>query len=183
MCKLKKSTSLADPALRALRVRLPGEYTHTVIFGDGHTSINIDGRIRFNGMFGIYAESKNGPGWATLVGGTILGTESHAIRKAEAAWTGFVSTHEPGVIHTAEPPPNGPLAGAYISIRNDNERDACYRIRSVERKNNKTLIHVGDEDFIRGMVDDLDNSRGYLYDFESGDAFKVVHTGFERWES
>ena len=171
------------PVLRALRVRLPGEYTHTVIFGDGHTSINIDGRIRFNGMFGIYAESKNGPRWATLVGGTILGTESHAIRKAEAAWTGIVSTHEPGVIHTAEPPPNGPLAGAYISIRNDNERDACYRIRGVERKNNKTLIHVGDEDFIRGMVDDLDNSRGYLYDFESGDAFKVVHTGFERWES
>ena len=46
-----------------------------------------------------------------------------------------------------------------------------------------TFIHVGDENFIRGMVDDLDDSKGFRYDFESGDAFKVVHTGFKRWEN
>ena len=101
---------------------------------------------------------------------------------SEAAWTGIVSTREPGIIHTTEPPPDRPLSGAYISIRNENERDACYRIRSVERENNRTLIRVGDENFIRGMVDDLDYSKGFRYDFEPGDAFEVVHTGFKRWE-
>ena len=180
--KIEEVDLPGGPALRALRVRLQDDNIHTVIFGDGHSSIDIDGRIRFNGSFGIFAESKNGPQWAALVGGTNLGTETHGIRMAEAAWTGIVSNHEPGVIHTDEPPPNGPLSGAYISIRNENERDACYRIRSVERKSNKTFIRVGDDNFIRGLVDDLDYSKGFRYDFEPGDSFKVLHTGFDRWE-
>ncbi len=180
--KIEEVDLPGGPALRALRVRLQDDNIHTVIFGDGYSSIDIDGRIRFNGSFGIFAESKNGPQWAALVGGTNLGTETHGIRMAEAAWTGIVSNHEPGVIHTDEPPPNGPLSGAYISIRNENERDACYRIRSVERKSNKTFIRVGDDNFIRGMVDDLDYSKGFRYDFEPGDSFKVLHTGFDRWE-
>ncbi len=40
---------------------------------------------------------------------------------------------------------------------------------------------VGDADFVRGMIDDLDYSKGFAYDFEPGQMFRVAQTWFERF--
>ena len=77
--------------------------------------------------------------------------------------------------------PTDPLDGGYISIENENERDATYRIREVRRDGDRTLIDVGNVDFVRGMVDDLDYSKGYLYDFDVGQRFRVVRTYEAQW--
>jgi hypothetical protein len=155
-----------------------------VVFGDGRARLRVDGRIDFDGLFGIWREREGGPAGAMLAGGTVLGTGARSIRRASAVWTGIVAAREPGAIWTeTSPPEDGALAGSYLSVRNDNERDACYRIESVTREGGRTRIGVGDQDFVRGMVDDLDYGKGFLFDFEPGQAFRVVRTWSEVWKA
>jgi hypothetical protein len=168
---------------RAVRIRLAEGRTDTVCFGDGRTRLVVDGRIGFDGLFGVYSETDGGRTEAFLAGGTELGTAERAIRAGAAAWEGTVADREDGCIWTEAAPPEGrELTGAYLSIRNDNDRDACYRIASVAREGNRTRIDVGDEDFVRGMVDDLDYGKGFLYDFEPGQTFRVVLDHHRVWD-
>ncbi len=161
--------------IRALKVHLPGERVDTVIFGDGQTRVQVNGEFDFDGYLGVFSETMEKAEWAMLAGGRALGTEA-------GVWTGTVSEREAGKIWTtASPPTARSLAGCYISVKNNNERDACYRIERVAREGDRTLIEVGDVDFARGMVDDLDYSKGFVYDFEPGDTFRVVRTWFEQF--
>ena len=43
------------------------------------------------------------------------------------------------------------------------------------------MIDLGNVDFVRGMVDDMDYSKGFVYDFEVGRQFRVVRTYETRW--
>jgi len=167
---------------RVVRIHLPGNRTDTVFFSDGTRQIKLEDGILFDGKFGIYSESPNGPEWATLTGGTVLGRETHAIRGQSAEWRGVVTFRGDGEIRTdAAHPGTIDLTGSYLTIENENPHDACYRIENVTRKNGETVIDVGDVDFIRGMVDDLDYSRGFRYDFKPGHRFCVVLTCYKRF--
>ncbi len=167
---------------RAIRVHLPGGRSDTVVFGDGRTQVRVDGRLDFDGVFGVYSETDGTTRWAMLTGGRVLGTKDRAIRRASGVWTGTVLERAQGKIWTAaEPPAEGSLIGSYLSIENDNERDACYRVAQVTREGDRTLINVGDVDFVRGMIDDLDYSKGFAYDFEPGQTFRIAQTWFERF--
>ncbi|MDP6776953.1 MAG: heparinase II/III family protein, partial [Candidatus Latescibacteria bacterium] len=117
-------------ACRALAVSLRGDRRDTVIVGDGTTRLRVDGRIDFDGLVGIYSEIQGEARWAVLVGGRVLGTEASAIRREAGIWTGKVVSRGSGKIVTdAELPDDGSIDGCYLSVVNDNERDACYRIR------------------------------------------------------
>ena len=169
-------------AFRALKVSLPGDRTDMVVFGDGRTKVRVDGQIDFDGLLGVYSEVGGEARWAMLVGGRLLGAEDRAIRREMGAWTGTVVSREAGNIVTdADLPSEGSIDGCYLSVENDNDRDACYRIRQAVRKGDETVIDVGDVDFVRGMVDDLDYSKGFTYDFEPGATFRVICTWVERW--
>ena len=170
------------PEFRAVKVCLPGDRTDTVVFGDGTTTVRVDGRIDFDGLLGVYSEVDGEARWAMLVGGRVLGTEERAIRQETGVWMGRVVSREPGKIVTdADLPGEGSIEGRYLSVENDNERDACYRIRGAVRQGDQTVIDVGDVDFVRGMVDELDYSKGFTYDFEVGAGLRVVRTWVERW--
>ena len=172
----------AGVGCRAVRVNLPGGRTDTVLFGDGRARLVADGRIAFDGLYGIYSETADGNVEALLVGGTELGTEARSIHAGAGTWEGIASDREEGCIWTTEMPPEGSdLRGGFVSVLNDNERDACYRINSVSREGDRTRIDLGDVDFVRGMVDDLDYSKGFLYDFEPGDPFRVVLSHHRVW--
>ena len=168
-------------AARALKVHLPGDRVDTLIFGDGDSLVEVDGRIRFDGSLGVYSEVNGLAQWAVLTGGTVLGTDERSILESSGVWRGRVEACEPGRIWTSARPPDEPLEGGFISVENDNERDATYRIREVRREGDRTLIDVGNVDFVRGMVDDLDYSKGYLYDFDVGQRIRVVRTYEARW--
>ena len=97
-------------------------------------------------------------------------------------WKGFVTGRETGIIRTNKPVPDGvDLAGLFISVINANDRDACYRIESVRREGATTLIDVGENDFIRGMADNLDDAKGHRCDFEPRQPFRVVLNAFREW--
>ena len=169
-------------ACRALKVSLPGDRTDTVVFGDGATQLRVDGRIDFDGSMGVFSEVGGEAQWAMLVGGRTLGTETHAIRREAGIWRGRVVSRESGTIVTdSDLPGDGAIDGCYLSVENDNDRDACYRVQKARREGDRTVIDVGDVDFVRGMVDELDYAKGFTYDFEVGAELRVVRTWVERW--
>ncbi|HCR19260.1 MAG TPA: hypothetical protein DIU35_17425, partial [Candidatus Latescibacteria bacterium] len=87
-----------------------------------------------------------------------------------------------GVLKTDATPPDGiDFSGDFISIQNENDRDATYLILGVSNDGEDTTIQVEDGDFVRGMVDDLDYTKGYLYDFGIGQEFRVVLTNSTQW--
>jgi hypothetical protein len=83
-------------------------------------------------------------------------------------------------------PDDGSLNGQQITVDNQNERDATYTIRGIERQGNRSKIRCGPITFIRGdKMNVKDKGRsgadgsGYLYDFEVG--AKFVIRGHEVW--
>ena len=75
------------------------------------------------------------------------------------------------------------LAGQYIHIDNDNERDATYLIHSAERDGGLVKIYCGPISFVRGYAGPTASIRGrplprsyehgFLYDFEEGAPFHI----------
>ena len=172
--------AVSGPA-RSLKVRLPGGRVDTLVFGDGVSCIEVDGRITFDGSLGVYSEVNGTARWGTLVGGSVLGTRDRSIHASQGVWRGTVEAYEPGGIWTSSEPPADGLRGGFISVENENERDATYRIHDVRGVGGRTLIDVGDVDFVRGMVDELDYSKGFVTDFEAGARFRVVRTIEAQW--
>jgi hypothetical protein len=166
---------------RAVRVELVDGRKDTIVFGDGNERLVAE-RFRFDGVFGVFSECKDGSGWATLVGGTSLAMEDKGVFSASPGWQGTITDFSDGALKTDAPPPDGvDLAGNFVSIQNDNDRDATYLILDVSRDGNETTIQVEGGDFVRGMVDNLDYAKGYLYDFDIGQPFSVVFTHHTSW--
>lgn len=173
---------VASGDAKVVKVSLPSERTDTLFFSETGDRITLESGLAFNGLFGIFSESANGPEWASITGGTIIGNNTHAIQRHSSEWRGIVRSRAAGEIRTdATPPGTIDLVGSYITVENDNPRDACYRIVRVTQSEGLTVINVEDTDFIRGMVDDLDYPRGFLYDFEPEQPFRVILTWYEKF--
>ena len=168
---------------RALKITLVGGRTDYLMFSlDPDRIRRIEGRIAFRGSFGFYSEVEDRFRGAFLINGTRIGPDQSPLRMERRAWTGSVTEFERGRIYTKAPlPTDGSLNGRWMMVENDNERDACYRIREVRREGDQTVLEVGDVDFVRGMVDERDYSRGTLYEISRGDQFVIPLSA--HWES
>ncbi len=160
---------------RALKITLAGGRVDTLMFSlDPDRMRRIEDRIAFCGSFGFYSEVDGRFRDAFLINGTRIGPDQSPLRMARRAWIGSVARFERGRIYTETPlPTDGSLIGQWVMVDNDNERDACYRIREVHRKGDQTILEVGDVDFVRGMVDERDYSRGTLHEIARGDRFVI----------
>ncbi len=166
---------------RAVQVILIGGRKDTIVFGDGQNRV-VDERLVFDGLFGVFSEGDDGSGWATLVGGSVLATGGQGVSSGVPTWWGTITGFSDGVLKTDATPPDGiDFSGDFISIQNENDRDATYLILGVSNDGEDTTIQVEDGDFVRGMVDDLDYTKGYLYDFGIGQEFRVVLTNSTQW--
>ncbi|MCK5526876.1 MAG: hypothetical protein KAJ05_06980, partial [Candidatus Latescibacteria bacterium] len=168
---------------RALKITLVGGRTDYLMFSlDPDRIRRIEDRIAFRGSFGFYSEVEDRFRGAFLINGTRIGPDQSPLRMERRDWTGSVAKFERGRIYTKAPlPTDGSLNGRWMMVENDNERDACYRIREVRREGDQTVLEVGDVDFIRGMVDERDYSRGTLYEISRGDQFVIPLSA--HWES
>jgi hypothetical protein len=164
-----------DLKARALRITLTGGRVDTLMFSlDPDRERRVDGRFAFCGSFGLFSEEDGRFRHAFLINGTQIGQEQAPFRMERRAWTGVVARFERGRIYTKTAlPADGSLTGRRVMIANDNERDACYRIRKVRRQGAETILDVGNVDFIRGMTDEEDYNRGALYEIAAGDRFEI----------
>ena len=160
---------------RALKITLADGRVDYLMFSlDPDRKRRVEDRIAFCGSFGLYSEADGQRRSAFLINGTHIGPEQAPLQMARRAWTGSVTRFERGRIYTeAALPTDGSLIGRWIMVFNDNERDGCYRIREMRREGGQTVLEVGEVDFVRGMVDERDYTRGTLYEIAEGDRFVI----------
>ena len=66
------------------------------------------------------------------------------------------------------------LTGRNIHIHNDGERSAVYRILGARQlENGNLLLDIGDVSPIRQYRDKFDPAKGFIYDMEKGQSFRI----------
>lgn len=123
-----------------------------------------------------------------LIGGTLL--DSGALRvQSTPAITGRVVKMNRGlegggwIEVDADLPADGSLIGEHIMINTEADRNACYRIAGVQKREKGSRIDCGAISFVRGYLGETITIRsqvvpksydaGFAYDFEEGAAFRI----------
>ena len=74
-------------------------------------------------------------------------------------------------------PPEIDLAGHFIYVENDGERNAVYEIRGARRRDGgEVVLEIGDATLVRGHKDPADPEQGYVYDVAPGARFYIPLT-------
>jgi len=116
---------------------------------------------------------------AKLVGVSEFRMGHTHLRLPHAQYTGSIAdfdrdpTPHNRVYTTAELPVDGCLAGQWLHVQNDGERDGSYRIEGVTAEAGRWAIDLGEVSFVRGYKDEKDYSKGLRYNFAVGDRFVV----------
>ncbi len=123
---------------------------------------------------------------AGLIGGSRLEVNSDLLEADSAGWSGTVTRlsgpEEPTsrLWVDAALPEGDRLAGEWITIANDGERNACYQIESIRREGAGSIIELGDVSLVRGHLDRRDYTRGLRMNLEPGATFAILnHAAYE----
>ena len=115
------------------------------------------------------------------VGGTRVEAAGRALSISKPAYAGRITAMYTGDIGPswvrvdADLPAGERLTGAMLRVHTNGPRDACYAIRGVSKAaDGTTEVGLGDVTFVQGLKDPLNYSKGYVYDFEIGDAWEVL---------
>jgi len=126
------------------------------------------------------------PVYAFVAGGTRLAGMGLSIDLPSGEMNGAITDmdremDEHNCIATdAALPVGDALAGSWMRIANDGKQDACYEIHGVRREKGRTAIDLGDITLVRGVKDPKDYDAGYVYNFETGQAFAIPSWAWAR---
>src|SRR5690606_31079185 len=68
------------------------------------------------------------------------------------------------------------LAGTYVYVANDGERNAVYEIVRASVDGTRLVLDIGDTTLIRGYVDPEDVAQGFRYDVAPGAEVRIPLT-------
>jgi len=159
---------LADGAVDTIMYAPPGRTLSDVRRG-------MDGRLGFVRRRGETVER------AALIGGRELHDGRVELKADVPAWTGRATRlSEPKAPQSrvwvdAALPTDGRLTGEWIAIANDGAQNAFYRIESVEREGQGSVISLGDVSLERGYKDEKDYGQGMKMNFATGDPFVILN--------
>lgn len=173
-----------DESVRAVKVQLKNGRTDYIIYAvDPHTVYTIEGRIQFQGFFGVFSEMNGHPLYSYVQDGVLLGTSgSNHISEAFGRLHGTVQDFTRALavdneltvqmdMRGLEP---DDLVGRMIYVETDMIRNGVYPIREMTALGNDLYrIGIGDQTLIRAYVDEDDFSRGYVYDITTGASFVI----------
>lgn len=172
----------------ALRIELTnGDIDYVCSNPDEHGRLSVPG-LELEGRLGWCRESAGRAARAVAVDATEWRTPDMRL-ESRGAVTGRVVRMSRdlaggGVLWIdTEIPAGADVVGQCLHVDNQNERDATYVIRGVSRDGTLTKLDCGPISFVRGYAGETmklrgqtlpaDYSRGYLYDFEPGAAFRI----------
>lgn len=170
---------VSDEEAKAVKVELKNGRSDYVISSlNEDVTYTIDGRIHFQGFFGVYMEQHGDPMYTYMHDGTYLGlSEETLIEADQGAVLGTVKdfTKELALQNELTVQMNlhgldaSSLVGEWIYVETDGERNGAYEIRSVTAiGTDEYLLNVGDQTFIRHYADASDFSKGYIYNLQVG---------------
>lgn len=180
--------SPAEEGRAAIRVELADGTTDTILYNAGSGPMQAGTGISMDGRVGFIRESGGRVARAVVVEGSSLNAGGIHLESRPALTGKVVRMNKEldggGVIWVdAALPSDGSLVGQQLVVRNDNERDACYTIRSVSKDGDLTKVDCGPISFVRsyagptmklrGQSVPKDYAHGYVYDFKEGDGFAI----------
>ncbi len=171
-----------------LRLQLADGTLDHVLFSAAGRPIKLAGAPALTGTLGFVRERNGRVTDLAAIQASEL-TYQDARLAGVSAYTGNVVKMNRGLdgrgwieVDTALPT-DGTLVGQVIMIANDNERDACYFIRSVTRDGARSRIDCGPISFVRGYAGPAvkvrghkvasDYTQGHRYDFDEGARFVI----------
>ncbi|MBM7789472.1 heparinase II/III domain-containing protein [Tenggerimyces flavus] len=142
--------------------------------------LTVDGQHRFEGAFGVMSFEGGEQTYAFGHDAAQAGIRK-ADRAIEGVLVGFtreltgkntLTVRVPNPVDDFEA-----LAGAYVYVANDGERNAVYRIKRVRKLSNRKLaLDLGDQTTIRRFADPDDTGQGFVYDVAKGAAVRIPLT-------
>jgi hypothetical protein len=169
-----------DLTAAAVRVETVDGRVDTILSSDDPARVFDLGGVRAAGRF-VTVSTRDGRLESILaVGGTRVEVSGKALSIERPAYTGRVTAMYTGdtgpswVRVDADLPAGERLAGAMLRVHTNGPRDACYAVRGVSRAADGTSeIDLGGVTFVQDVQDQKDYARGYVYDFEVGDAWEI----------
>ncbi len=169
-----------DLTAAAVRVETADGRLDTILSSDDPARVFDLGGIRAAGRF-VVVSTRDGRLESILaVGGTRVEVAGKALSIERPAYTSRITAMYTGdtgpswVRVDADLPEGERLAGAMLRVHTNGPRDACYTIRGVSKAVDGTSeIDLGNLTFVQDVKDQKDYSKGYLYDFEVGDAWEI----------
>lgn len=182
-----------DPSLvTAVRVELADGRTDYVVSSlDDNRTYLIDDVLRFRGRFGWLRIQGRSVTCRYKLGTKLLELVNESRPAAAPALTGRVTsftgelslTNE--IVITHDPVPGrladtvSRLVGSWIHVANDGERNACYRIETVEVVGRDQLrLGLGAQTLVRSLADPTNADGGYTHDV-ANEAAITVPLGYE----
>lgn len=170
---------IEDGSAVAVKVVLKNGRTDYIINAlNPDIAYTVDGKLKFKGFFGVYSIKDGNPVYAYMCDGNEIGN----IRNITGSITGKVVDFTKNLsidnqitvqLDEASCDP-GSLAGRYIYVENDGQRNASYRILGASvQPNNTMVLNIGGTSLIRKYVDSGDFSKGFVYDLAEGAAFRI----------
>lgn len=151
--------------------------------------LRVDGRLQFQGRLGMVRLVDGKPVRAELVDGPQLALGEAELRNPQWPLRGTVVEFDRDdrerhrlVVRCERPLPEGEaLAGRWIFVENDGERDAAYEIQSVAADAQGQTVDVGSAGFIRGYADPANPEKGFVYDIAPGQPCNVITSVSRTW--
>jgi hypothetical protein len=176
-------TPAPEHDIKAVKVQLSnGRIDYVICALNTEQTYLIDGRIEFQGFFGVYSEVGGVVEHRYIQDGTVLGTTGESAYADPAQLSGTVtgftkelslSNYIDVAMDLATLPPDR-LIGVFIYIENDGERNAVYEIKGInELETGKYRLSIGDITLIRSYQDHSDPAHGYVYDITEGSVFRI----------
>ncbi|MFK7695013.1 heparinase II/III family protein [Paenibacillus sp. HJGM_3] len=188
---------MAEPGLndvRAVKVRLHNgrtDYIFSSLYPDA--AYIIDGKIRFEGAFGLYSEKDGKPLFTYINDGAYIGnigssSASAGVSRLQGTVVDFtkeLSLHNSLTVELDLQGLNSDsLIGASIYVQNDGKRNAAYMIKGAAAIGEKVYeLDLGDITLIRAYADSNDSRKGYIYDVAAGSAFTIPLAREQQWQS
>ncbi|CAG7620444.1 hypothetical protein PAESOLCIP111_02274 [Paenibacillus solanacearum] len=170
--------------VQAVKVQLASGRTDYVISSlHPDETFIVDGKIRFQGAFGVYSEKDGQPVFTYVNDGASIG-------KTDGTYTNVgVSRLQGTIVDFTKELSNvnkltvqldmqgvdpASLVGSSIYADNDGKRNAVYTIRGVRPLGGGLYeFDLGDITLIRAYADAADLSKGFVYDVAVGSAFTI----------
>ncbi|MBD2861440.1 heparinase II/III domain-containing protein [Paenibacillus oceani] len=173
--------------VRAVKVQLANGRTDYVISSmNPDAAYVIDGKIRFQGSFGVYSENGGQPVFSYVNNGASIGRTgpeyagyaNTGVARLEGTVTDFTRElslqNKLQVQLDLQDQQPGSLIGRSVYVRNDGQRNAVYLIKDVVPLGGGLYeLDLGDITLIRSYASTTDLSQGFKYDVAPGNTFVI----------
>ena len=170
-----------DLTAAAVRVSAHSGRVDRILSSDDPNRVfDLGDGIEAAGRFALVSQEEDGHIAIFLLGGTQVTTRFGTLRVNDPVYRGAVTDFHREETGTAWVEvegnllPDERLVGSQLRIANDGVRDACYTVSAISPAGKGAVrLEVGDTSFIRGLQSREDYTKGFVYNFSTGDPCEI----------